>query len=172
MQWSLLHDRNISDCTTVPWKGEQAAAELTSSWTNSSHFLPSEDFVSSYYVAFSNDSRDWTTLHDGYAEWVRGNLSKRMTQAVTTPLLGNVQTSPAVILRERGQRHAGNESVFHTCGGALHPHPAPELERQLVSPSWDHGLSAPQSVTLKNNITAPMYQKTKNLLIKININKQ
>lgn len=30
----------------------------------------SEDFVSSYFVAFSNDSRDWTTLHDGYAEWV------------------------------------------------------------------------------------------------------
>lgn len=26
--------------------------------------------MSSYFVAFSNDSRDWTTLHDGYAEWV------------------------------------------------------------------------------------------------------
>lgn len=36
-------------------------------------FFPSEDFVSSYFVAFSNDSRDWTTLHDGYAEWVSGN---------------------------------------------------------------------------------------------------
>lgn len=29
--------------------------------------------MSSYFVAFSNDSRDWTTLHDGYAEWVSGN---------------------------------------------------------------------------------------------------
>lgn len=33
-------------------------------------FNPSEDFVSSYFVAFSNDSSDWTLLHDGYAEWV------------------------------------------------------------------------------------------------------
>lgn len=40
--------------------------------TDESRSLPSEDFVSSYYVAFSNDSRDWTTLHDGYAEWVSG----------------------------------------------------------------------------------------------------
>ncbi|KAM9800935.1 adipocyte enhancer-binding protein 1 [Neosynchiropus ocellatus] len=36
-----------------------------------------EDFVSSYYVAFSNDSRDWTVLHDGYAEWLLyGNVDK------------------------------------------------------------------------------------------------
>lgn len=28
--------------------------------------------MSSYFVAFSNDTRDWTTLHDGYAEWVSG----------------------------------------------------------------------------------------------------
>ncbi len=26
--------------------------------------------MSSYYVAFSNDSREWTVLDDGYAEWV------------------------------------------------------------------------------------------------------
>uniref|UniRef100_UPI003AB015FF adipocyte enhancer-binding protein 1 n=1 Tax=Centroberyx gerrardi TaxID=166262 RepID=UPI003AB015FF len=36
-----------------------------------------EDFVSSFFVAFSNDSRDWTTLHDGYAEWLfYGNVDK------------------------------------------------------------------------------------------------
>uniref|UniRef100_A0A8C9TK21 AE binding protein 1a n=1 Tax=Scleropages formosus TaxID=113540 RepID=A0A8C9TK21_SCLFO len=36
-----------------------------------------EDFVSSYHVAFSNDSRDWTVLHDGYAEWLFfGNVDK------------------------------------------------------------------------------------------------
>ncbi|XP_057674693.1 adipocyte enhancer-binding protein 1 [Corythoichthys intestinalis] len=29
-----------------------------------------EDFVSSYFVAFSNDSREWEILHDGYAEWL------------------------------------------------------------------------------------------------------
>ncbi|XP_016422867.1 inactive carboxypeptidase-like protein X2 isoform X3 [Sinocyclocheilus rhinocerous] len=36
-----------------------------------------DDFVSSYFVAFSNDSRDWTMLHDGYAEWLfYGNVDK------------------------------------------------------------------------------------------------
>ncbi|KAM4527887.1 adipocyte enhancer-binding protein 1 [Odontesthes bonariensis] len=36
-----------------------------------------EDFVASYFVAFSNDSRDWTVLHDGYAEWLfYGNVDK------------------------------------------------------------------------------------------------
>ncbi|KAG7476867.1 hypothetical protein MATL_G00087350 [Megalops atlanticus] len=36
-----------------------------------------EDFVTSYHVAFSNDSRDWTVLHDGYAEWLFfGNVDK------------------------------------------------------------------------------------------------
>ncbi|XP_013889469.1 adipocyte enhancer-binding protein 1 isoform X2 [Austrofundulus limnaeus] len=36
-----------------------------------------EDFVSSYFVAFSNDSHDWTVLHDGYAEWLfYGNVDK------------------------------------------------------------------------------------------------
>ncbi|XP_030624169.1 adipocyte enhancer-binding protein 1 [Chanos chanos] len=36
-----------------------------------------EDFVSSFFVAFSNDSRDWTVLHDGYAEWLfYGNVDK------------------------------------------------------------------------------------------------
>ncbi|RVE66151.1 hypothetical protein OJAV_G00123750 [Oryzias javanicus] len=36
-----------------------------------------EDFVSSFFVAFSNDSRDWTVLHDGYAEWLfYGNADK------------------------------------------------------------------------------------------------
>ncbi|XP_077099851.1 adipocyte enhancer-binding protein 1 isoform X2 [Siphateles boraxobius] len=35
------------------------------------------DFVSSYFVAFSNDSREWTVLHDGYAEWLfYGNVDK------------------------------------------------------------------------------------------------
>ncbi|KAI7793565.1 putative adipocyte enhancer-binding protein 1, partial [Triplophysa rosa] len=35
------------------------------------------DFVSSFFVAFSKDSRDWTVLHDGYAEWLfYGNVDK------------------------------------------------------------------------------------------------
>lgn len=36
-----------------------------------------EDYVSSFFVAFSNDSRDWTVHHDGYAEWLfYGNVDK------------------------------------------------------------------------------------------------
>ncbi|KAK3521319.1 hypothetical protein QTP70_003158 [Hemibagrus guttatus] len=36
-----------------------------------------DDFVSSYFVAFSNDTREWTVLHDGYAEWLfYGNVDK------------------------------------------------------------------------------------------------
>uniref|UniRef100_A0A8C4X2F9 Adipocyte enhancer-binding protein 1 n=1 Tax=Erpetoichthys calabaricus TaxID=27687 RepID=A0A8C4X2F9_ERPCA len=35
------------------------------------------DFVTSYFVAFSNDSRTWTVYHDGYAEWLFfGNVDK------------------------------------------------------------------------------------------------
>uniref|UniRef100_A0A3Q3XD17 Uncharacterized protein n=1 Tax=Mola mola TaxID=94237 RepID=A0A3Q3XD17_MOLML len=29
-----------------------------------------DDYVISYYLAFSNDSREWTTIHDGYADWL------------------------------------------------------------------------------------------------------
>uniref|UniRef100_A0A8C4DPQ0 Adipocyte enhancer-binding protein 1 n=1 Tax=Dicentrarchus labrax TaxID=13489 RepID=A0A8C4DPQ0_DICLA len=46
-----------------------------------------EDFVSSYFVAFSNDSRDWTTLHDGYAEWLfYGNVDR------DTPVMSQFST--------------------------------------------------------------------------------
>lgn len=49
-----------------------------------------EDFMSSYFVAFSNDSRDWTILHDGYAEWLfYGNVDK------DTPVM-NQFASPVV----------------------------------------------------------------------------
>ncbi|KAK7895450.1 hypothetical protein WMY93_020775 [Mugilogobius chulae] len=51
-----------------------------------------EDFVSSYFVAFSNDSRDWTVLHDGYAEWLfYGNVDK------DTPVMS--QFTPPVVAR-------------------------------------------------------------------------
>uniref|UniRef100_A0A8C5GKF6 Inactive carboxypeptidase-like protein X2 n=1 Tax=Gouania willdenowi TaxID=441366 RepID=A0A8C5GKF6_GOUWI len=51
-----------------------------------------EDFVSSYHIAFSNDSRDWTVLHDGYAEWLfYGNVDK------DTPVMS--QFSPPVVAR-------------------------------------------------------------------------
>uniref|UniRef100_A0A8D3CH82 AE binding protein 1b n=1 Tax=Scophthalmus maximus TaxID=52904 RepID=A0A8D3CH82_SCOMX len=28
------------------------------------------DYVTSYFLAFSNDSREWNTIHDGYADWL------------------------------------------------------------------------------------------------------
>ncbi|KAM8865036.1 adipocyte enhancer-binding protein 1 [Synchiropus picturatus] len=28
------------------------------------------DYVTSYFLAFSNDSREWTTIHDGYTDWL------------------------------------------------------------------------------------------------------
>lgn len=35
------------------------------------------DYVTSYFLAFSNDSREWTTIHDGYADWLFfGNSDK------------------------------------------------------------------------------------------------
>ena len=30
----------------------------------------------SYYLSFSNDSREWTNFHDGYSDWV-SSLSLR-----------------------------------------------------------------------------------------------
>lgn len=117
--------------------------------------------MSSYFVAFSNDSRDWKTLHDGYAEWVSGQVhmvhvvhmvhmvhvvsEKALTLLTDTSPLSS-PSSPAVVLRERGQGHAGAGPVLAARGGALHPHPAAELERQLVPPSRSPGLPAPQSV--------------------------
>lgn len=26
--------------------------------------------MTSYFLAFSNDTREWTTIHDGYEDWV------------------------------------------------------------------------------------------------------
>uniref|UniRef100_A0AAY4AXA7 F5/8 type C domain-containing protein n=1 Tax=Denticeps clupeoides TaxID=299321 RepID=A0AAY4AXA7_9TELE len=36
------------------------------------------DYITSYYVAFSNDSREWVLLHDDYSEWMFfGNSDKQ-----------------------------------------------------------------------------------------------
>uniref|UniRef100_A0A7N6BWS8 Adipocyte enhancer-binding protein 1 n=1 Tax=Anabas testudineus TaxID=64144 RepID=A0A7N6BWS8_ANATE len=64
-----------------------------------------EDFVSSYYVAFSNDSRDWTVLHDGYAEWLfYGNVDK------DTPVMSQFAT-PVVARYIRIQPQSWNGSL-------------------------------------------------------------
>uniref|UniRef100_A0A3B5KMG9 Adipocyte enhancer-binding protein 1 n=1 Tax=Takifugu rubripes TaxID=31033 RepID=A0A3B5KMG9_TAKRU len=51
--------------------------EFTGVITQGRNSETQDDFMSSYFVAFSNDSRDWTTLHDGYAEWLfYGNVDR------------------------------------------------------------------------------------------------
>ncbi|RVE68463.1 hypothetical protein OJAV_G00092040 [Oryzias javanicus] len=44
--------------------------EFTGVITQGRDSLTESDFVLSYFLAFSNDSREWTTIHDGYADWL------------------------------------------------------------------------------------------------------
>ncbi|XP_078107819.1 uncharacterized protein aebp1b [Sander vitreus] len=51
--------------------------EFTGVITQGRDSLNESDYVSSYFLAFSNDSREWTTIHDGYADWLFfGNSDK------------------------------------------------------------------------------------------------
>uniref|UniRef100_A0A8C2Q5P9 Adipocyte enhancer-binding protein 1 n=1 Tax=Cyprinus carpio TaxID=7962 RepID=A0A8C2Q5P9_CYPCA len=62
MHWIELDARTLTEFTGVITQGRDD---------------PLDDYVSSYYVAFSNDSREWTVLDDGYAEWLFfGNSDK------------------------------------------------------------------------------------------------
>uniref|UniRef100_A0A672SXM0 Adipocyte enhancer-binding protein 1 n=1 Tax=Sinocyclocheilus grahami TaxID=75366 RepID=A0A672SXM0_SINGR len=63
VHWIELDARTLTEFTGVITQGRDDPLE--------------SDYVSSYYVAFSNDSREWTVLHDGYAEWLFfGNSDK------------------------------------------------------------------------------------------------
>ncbi|XP_034025763.1 inactive carboxypeptidase-like protein X2 isoform X2 [Thalassophryne amazonica] len=44
--------------------------EFTGVITQGRDALNESDFVTSYFLAFSNDTREWTTIHDGYADWL------------------------------------------------------------------------------------------------------
>uniref|UniRef100_I3JXI7 AE binding protein 1 n=1 Tax=Oreochromis niloticus TaxID=8128 RepID=I3JXI7_ORENI len=46
------------------------ATEFTGVITQGRDSLNDNDYVTSYFLAFSNDSREWTTIHDGYADWL------------------------------------------------------------------------------------------------------
>ncbi|XP_037537085.1 inactive carboxypeptidase-like protein X2 [Nematolebias whitei] len=51
--------------------------EFTGVVTQGRDSLNESDYVTSYFLAFSNDSREWTTIHDGYADWLFfGNSDK------------------------------------------------------------------------------------------------
>ncbi|XP_026125574.1 inactive carboxypeptidase-like protein X2 [Carassius auratus] len=63
VHWIELDARTVTEFTGVITQGRDDPLE--------------SDYVSSYYVAFSNDSREWTVLDDGYAEWLFfGNSDK------------------------------------------------------------------------------------------------
>uniref|UniRef100_A0A8C1PJC4 Adipocyte enhancer-binding protein 1 n=1 Tax=Cyprinus carpio TaxID=7962 RepID=A0A8C1PJC4_CYPCA len=63
INWIELDARTLTEFTGIITQGRDDPIE--------------SDYVSSYYVAFSNDSREWTVLHDGYAEWLFfGNSDK------------------------------------------------------------------------------------------------
>ncbi|KAL0979154.1 hypothetical protein UPYG_G00181420 [Umbra pygmaea] len=53
------------------------ATEFTGIITQGRDSRNESDFVTSYYVQFSNDSREWKTIHDGYSDWLFfGNSDK------------------------------------------------------------------------------------------------
>ncbi|XP_060787094.1 inactive carboxypeptidase-like protein X2 isoform X2 [Neoarius graeffei] len=61
--WIELDTRMLTEFTGVITQGRDDPLE--------------NDYVTTYYVAFSNDSREWTVLHDGYSEWLFfGNSDK------------------------------------------------------------------------------------------------
>ncbi|KAM9359839.1 adipocyte enhancer-binding protein 1 [Symphorus nematophorus] len=63
VHWFEIDARRETEFTGVITQGRDSSIE--------------SDFVQSYFLAFSNDSREWTTIHDGYADWLFfGNSDK------------------------------------------------------------------------------------------------
>nr|XP_046242814.1 inactive carboxypeptidase-like protein X2 [Scatophagus argus]XP_046242815.1 inactive carboxypeptidase-like protein X2 [Scatophagus argus] len=56
IHWFELDTRRETEFTGVITQGRDSRNE--------------SDYVMSYFLAFSNDSREWTTIHDGYADWL------------------------------------------------------------------------------------------------------
>ncbi|XP_049906199.1 inactive carboxypeptidase-like protein X2 [Epinephelus moara] len=63
IHWFEIDARKETEFTGVITQGRDSQTE--------------NDFVMSYFLAFSNDSREWTTIHDGYTDWLFfGNSDK------------------------------------------------------------------------------------------------
>lgn len=69
----------------------------------------SDDFVTSFYVGFSNDSQHWVMYSNGYEEMVGTGLGGWRGSHGQPP--GYISPSWADVLRQRGQGHAGAERV-------------------------------------------------------------
>uniref|UniRef100_A0A8C7QLM9 AE binding protein 1b n=1 Tax=Oncorhynchus mykiss TaxID=8022 RepID=A0A8C7QLM9_ONCMY len=63
IHWFEIDARRVTEFTGIITQGRDSRNE--------------SDFVTSYYVQFSNDSREWTTMNDGYSDWLFfGNSDK------------------------------------------------------------------------------------------------
>ncbi|XP_029572340.1 inactive carboxypeptidase-like protein X2 [Salmo trutta] len=63
IHWFEMDARRATEFTGIITQGRDSRNEI--------------DFVTSYYVQFSNDSREWKTIHDGYSDWLFfGNSDK------------------------------------------------------------------------------------------------
>ncbi|KAI4896018.1 hypothetical protein NFI96_000300 [Prochilodus magdalenae] len=69
VHWIELDARALTEFTGVITQGRDDPIE--------------SDYVTSFYVAFSNDSRDWTVLHDGYSEWLFFGNNDKHTPAIS-----------------------------------------------------------------------------------------
>uniref|UniRef100_A0AAR2J0H2 F5/8 type C domain-containing protein n=1 Tax=Pygocentrus nattereri TaxID=42514 RepID=A0AAR2J0H2_PYGNA len=69
VHWIELDARTLTEFTGVITQGRDDPIE--------------NDYVTSYYVAFSNDSREWTVLHDGYSEWLFFGNNDKHTPAIS-----------------------------------------------------------------------------------------
>ncbi|KAG7331973.1 hypothetical protein KOW79_003807 [Hemibagrus wyckioides] len=112
VHWIELDTRTLTEFTGVITQGRDDPVE--------------NDYVTSYYVAFSNDSREWTVLHDGYSEWLFfGNSDKH------TPVMSQFM-DPVVAryIRILPQSWNGTACMRMEVLGCPLPDPLTENQRQ------------------------------------------
>lgn len=114
-----------------PGQGEQPCPDR--------HLLPSDDFVTSFFVGFSNDSQTWTMFTNGYEEMVGAPELAALPRrrgwgwALEAGVGGCSEAGLSPDLPwERGQGHARAERAPGASGGPLHPRLPTHLEWQPV----------------------------------------
>ncbi|XP_026801578.3 inactive carboxypeptidase-like protein X2 isoform X1 [Pangasianodon hypophthalmus] len=112
VHWIELDTRTLTEFTGVITQGRDDPIE--------------NDYVTSYYVAFSNDSREWTLLHDGYSEWLFfGNSDKH------TPVMSQfMEPVVARYIRILPQSWNGTACMRLEILGCPVPDPLSENQRQ------------------------------------------
>ncbi|XP_017323547.1 inactive carboxypeptidase-like protein X2 isoform X1 [Ictalurus punctatus] len=112
VHWIELDTRTLTEFTGVITQGRDDPIE--------------NDYVTTYYVAFSNDSREWTVLHDGYSEWLFfGNSDKH------TPVMSQfMEPVVARYIRILPQSWNGTACMRMEVLGCAVPDPLVENQRQ------------------------------------------